>query len=253
MTFETIESIALARRACPRPGLIVKALLGNRLEAKTEVLSTALISAIAAMCLFNDKDGSTDVLSALAGSKQTKQVKEVEAAFNNAVKYTAPIINHTGDATRVENAGYFVSMFSYAACVLQENIKQALTQKPKTPRAKPVDAPSEVETPQNVTVEVDSETHSELLSEFNTVAAKATENAEKIRALTADLAVKSAALKNAETQIELLKRQLEGQKLTNYGLKTRAKRLRALATGYKNKAQKVNNKPTRAAKSHIKA
>jgi hypothetical protein len=228
MTFETIESIALARKACPRPGLIVKALLGNRLEAKTEVLSTALISAIAAMCLFNDKDGSTDVLSALAGSKQTKQVKEVEAAFNNAVKYTAPIINHTGDAKRVENEGYFVSMFSYAACVLQENIKQALTPKPRVPRTQPVDtAPSPVETT------VPTHTHNY--------------TAEEVRAAVAQ--VKSDEL---NVEIDKLQRQLQALKMQNFNLKTRAKRLRALATGYKNKAQKAAQKPARAAKSRVK-
>jgi predicted HAD superfamily phosphohydrolase YqeG len=245
--FETIDDIIRARRSCPKPAKIVAALLKNDLSAKVELLTVALTSAIAAIALFNDKDSVESVITSLAIGKRTAAVKAVETAFTAAVREVSGIVNKSGVVTDITDTDTFVSTFNYVTGILSEQVSQAMAPKPKAPRAKKEDAPSPVENPQTPVIGVDPKSHTELLQEFNTVATKATENAEKLRALTADLAVKSAALKNAETQIELLKRQLEGQKLTNYGLKTRAKRLRGLADGYKTKAAQAAQKPTRAA------
>jgi hypothetical protein len=252
------EVIIEARSLTLDPARTVQALLNGDSAMRAEILGRAFLSAIAKMIVSNDKRTARAVQFSLSETcKQSKAVKLLTVVFDNALALASgnagEFINISGRVTDYVPDERALTAFANAAQAISEGVKIACAPKPKAPKVDKADKAGELETPQTPVIGVDPQSHAELLSEFNTVAAKATENAEKIRALTADLSVKSAALKNAETQIELLKRQLEGQKLTNYGLKTRAKRLRGLATGYKNKAQKVNNKPTRVAKSHIKA
>jgi hypothetical protein len=222
MTFESIEAIALARKACPRPATIVAAVLHKDEAAKKELISHALISSLASLALHNDPRPARDVISSLDCGKQSKAVKSIVASFTAAVRDASGIINKSGKIDDIVETYTFIETFNYITGVLSEQIRQALSPKPKASKSQKEDKAGEVSTPPAPT-------------------------ADEVKA-----AVAIHNFKEAQHEIESLKRQVEALKAKNFNLKTRVNRLRALATGYKVKSQAVADKPTRAAKSRVK-
>jgi hypothetical protein len=252
------EVIIEARSLTLDPARTVQALLNGDSAMRAEILGRAFIAAIAKMIVNNDKRVARAVQFSLSETcKQTKIVKLLTVVFDNALALATgnagEFINVNGRVNDYAPDERALAAFKNAAHAISDGVKIATAPKVKAPKTTKQEAPAPVETSQNVTIGIDTDTHTELIAEMRSVSEKAAVNGEKIRTLTADLAVKSAALKTAEMRIETLQRQIEGQKLANYALKTRVTRLRSVANGYKVKVKTLAQKPTRAAKSRIKA